>query len=542
MNSNHETPHSADPMPGLLKPVSSTLRTLQDGGARILALPASVQFIIWFLLVLLIKHASLLEPPVWDSAMGVFPPAIYLCENGFDIRGLLQEPNWVLGGPNVHSLSLFTWIAAVVLAVMPTPESAFLVLHLLIFAAFAGTLLLFTWVLKSHGLEPLTVLVAAVLLLCMPIVLVQVGALYTESLVMGAGVAAWAAWRASRPGLAVLACVVAFSLKMTGVAIAAVIFGMLVLSVWPPRKGRLILLALLPLALFVQFSLPGWLGAAPQPHPEWGDGEELTRKFLARLDNIPDVKFLLEFAIASALLYPLVRMVRERNLTFLTRDDADSRARLVCVAMPLVFFAGVFVMLHGQTLFLARYMLPVFPFAIGSILLFAAAAGTERLAALVIAGLAVHAGLNFHGQLYHPQYASFSVVERSHAYRTFLKLQVKAIETLEEKPTDTPAYIGKEIAYMISHPMMGYVEQEIPNTHSIITPPHDPGELDAFPDHFLLLWSNSAHGGSAIMRIVRQALASPAHEVVKRPLDHEGFEARLYEVRKRPPPGDADPH
>ena len=37
--------------------------------------------------------------------MGVFSPAIFLYENNFDILSLIQEPDWWLGGANVHAFS-----------------------------------------------------------------------------------------------------------------------------------------------------------------------------------------------------------------------------------------------------------------------------------------------------------------------------------------------------------------------------------------------------------------------------------------------------
>ena len=88
--------------------------SLRNAFVWFLGRPSPVQVLFWFVVILLVKHANLFEPPVWDSAMGVFPPAIYLFENNFDVRGLLQQANWVEGGPKVHSLSLLTWLIAVV--------------------------------------------------------------------------------------------------------------------------------------------------------------------------------------------------------------------------------------------------------------------------------------------------------------------------------------------------------------------------------------------------------------------------------------------
>ena len=71
-------------------------------------LSVSAQFLAWFLFILAIKFDTLLAPPVWDTAMGVFPPAIFLFENSFNLLELINQPGWWEGGPNVHSVSLWT--------------------------------------------------------------------------------------------------------------------------------------------------------------------------------------------------------------------------------------------------------------------------------------------------------------------------------------------------------------------------------------------------------------------------------------------------
>jgi hypothetical protein len=172
--------------------------------ARVLALPRGAQLGIWLAVIFALKAGSLFEPPVWDSAMGVFPPAIYLYETGFDIRDLLQQGNWWQGGPNVHSLSLFTWFLALVITLTQSATATFAIVHVTTFVLVAWSLVLFTRVLSDYGLTPRVVLASAVFLLLMPLVLVQVGYLYTESWVMALGIAAWARWHEGRIGSAVL--------------------------------------------------------------------------------------------------------------------------------------------------------------------------------------------------------------------------------------------------------------------------------------------------------------------------------------------------
>ena len=102
---------------------------------------ASAQFLAALVLILGVKWYTLLQPPVWDTAMGLFPAALTLSANGFDLLELLAMPGYLEGGPNTHSASLVTLITALVLRVTggggPT---SFEVLHLLHFSAAAYAL------------------------------------------------------------------------------------------------------------------------------------------------------------------------------------------------------------------------------------------------------------------------------------------------------------------------------------------------------------------------------------------------------------------
>jgi hypothetical protein len=511
--------------------------TLRTAATWFSGRPAYVQVLFWFVMILLLKHGNLFEPPVWDSAMGIFPAAIYLYDTGYDIRGLLQQTSWLEGGPNVHSLSLLTWTVAVVMTVTDSPQVTFLIIHLLTFAAFAWALQGFTVVLRSYGLAPRTVLAAAAFLLLIPMVLVQVGSLYTETLVLCTSVGAWVCWRKGKLGTAVLWCVIGIFVKLTAVPIAALVGAALLFSGRPYNVRKILLILTLPLALWVSLSLPGWLGATPQAVHDWGQPEQLMRKFQIRMQVVPDVRWLIRLALLSGIAYFVARVWKDQNLRVITGTDPDSRSRLICLAMPFVFMAGVLAMIHAGALFLSRYLLPVLPFAIGSVLLFTSQLRGTRVrgqlvAFVVLIGACLYSAANYNGRFYGAEKNSFSVVERSHAYRDFHALQVEAIGALAEKPDEVPAFVSREIDYMISHRMMGYVEERIPNTFPIYVEPHQGRELGEFPDEFILLRSNRWHGGAKIRSLLRQATASEEHEVTEGLIERNGFKARLYRVKR----------
>lgn len=508
-----------------------TARTL-GAASRFLASAPPVQVGFWFLVVLVVKRASLFEPPVWDSVMGVFPPAVFLYETGFDIVGLLQQPNWWEGGPNVHSLSLLTWVIAAVMKLTGSPVATFAILHLLTFLAIAWSLQLFTRVLSSYGLAAGTVLAAASFLLFMPVVFVQVGYIYTESLVMAASVAAWAYWREERFGLAVAACVIAIFLKLTAIAIAASVFAVALLSARRLGVRRTATFALIPLALFVYRALPGWLGASQRTAANWGAPEALLQQFVLRMHAVPDLQWLLVAGLICPLIYVALCIWRDRGFDFLTRADTESRSKLICLAMPGIFVAGVVAMAYDHRIPLTRYLLPAIPFAIGSILLLAASIRAERVAQALLIGATVFSMFNHDGRFYSPNYNSFSVVERSSAYRDFLAVQMQAIRALESKPDAIPAFVGKEVDYMTSDRMMGYVDEPIANTYPIYIPPYQQRSLEQFPDEFLLLRTNVGHGGMEIGRLVEAAKQSPDYTVKAQMFKQSGFRAVLYGVRR----------
>ena len=106
-----------------------------------------------FVLVLAILHPVLDQPPVWDTTMGLFPSAIVLAENGFDLADLLARPSWTEGGPNIHPFSLPTWLTAAALRVFSNDVWLLGFLHLVHFAI-AALVLLGTLRLAAHVLAP----------------------------------------------------------------------------------------------------------------------------------------------------------------------------------------------------------------------------------------------------------------------------------------------------------------------------------------------------------------------------------------------------
>ena len=69
---------------------------------RLLGKSFGAQFLVALLFILVLKWDAVARPPVWDTAMGLFPAAITLADNGFDVIELLGMPDFFEGGPNTH--------------------------------------------------------------------------------------------------------------------------------------------------------------------------------------------------------------------------------------------------------------------------------------------------------------------------------------------------------------------------------------------------------------------------------------------------------
>ncbi len=504
---------------------------LADFAEKFLCSPGWVQTVVWLALITLLKFPDLLEPPVWDSAMGVFPPAIYLYETNFDIISLLRESDWWQGGPNVHSLSLLTWIIALLMVVTQSPMGTFFAVHALTFAAVASAIFLYTRILFSHRINASAVLAAGFVVLLMPVVLVQVGYMYTEVLVLVCGVAAWDRWRHEKPLSALLYCTIGIFFKLTGVAIVLCILIAIVACPkrWDMRRG--LVFALIPAVVYIKLSLPAWLGAESIPQGEW-----VVSSFFgnagSRLIAVPDLALVLYLGVGGSALFGIRILFQKRLLEFLTNPSIENSSIIVCMSMPVVFIAGVAFQLHNEMLFLTRYMVPLIPFAIGSALFYAQLINKPQAALgflLVIAGFSV---INTYGSFYPVDFIRFSVVERSHAYRDFHGLQKELLQEIESGYDNIPIYVTREIWYMASHPMMGYINKQIPDLRPIFRNDYRARELHEYPDEFILLLSNHHHGGQEMAKIYQAAVSTGSYQITNKVFERAGFEGVLRQLKK----------
>ena len=499
--------------------------------------PNSCGLLVAFAFVALCKWPTLHQPPVWDTAMGVFAPAVYLFRHDFDLMGLLGQAGWMDGGPNVHSLSLWTWLVAGTMALSRDAEATFIILHLLtwLMTAAAGVLL---YRLGRLLLAPPLALAACLLTFFLPVVFVQAGTIYLEIPTTLCTLAALLAWCRGRLAQAVLWCVFGFLIKSTMLAPMAALVVATLLARMPMSRRALLLVALvlLPVARIVGGRMLGHSTGDPW---DMSYGQFLVDLLRHKLMTVPDVYALLVAA-------PLLGILRWRNALFGLRPppkadaDAATAARLralLALVVTLFLLAMLALPLSGKTSpFLPRYAVMVLPLAVLLGLDFAASRLPQRavLAATVVAiCLSV---LNLEGRFYRPDFNSFAVAERSMQYRHYLRVQQLGLGALAARPAQVPAWFCRADAFLAADTMVGYVDAPLPLTHNVLALPYSRWHLADYPAHFFLLQTNPWHGGEQIKRTLEEAQADPGWQVRTTEFHSRGFRSALHELQRRHEP------
>ena len=104
---------------------------------------------------------------------------------------------------------------------------------------------------------------------------------------------------------------------------------------------------------------------------------------------------------------------------------------------------------------------------------------------------------NYNGKLYSNS-LSFSITENSHAYQGYAAAKRDVVEQLALLDNDKQIYVSREVDYMASHPMMGYLDAVNPNIIGIYKKEYANIEIASLPRDFYLVYTNPVHGGERI--------------------------------------------
>lgn len=489
--------------------INISLQMLSRQESRYFELTHVSQFILWLALILSIKFDTLFAPPVWDTAMGIFPSAIFLYETGFDLLELIKQPDWWEGGQYVNAFSLWSWFVAVVMSVFDSPTITFATLHIITFMVNALAISVFVRTIYQYGISTRLALMSGLYLLLLPLVLVQIGYMYTESLVMSLSVLSWAHWHNKRETRAVLFALIAIVIKLTGAVIALCLVPLLILRLVKEFSyKRVLLLISLPLTFYTAISAGSWLGRLPPMHGmSWGSWGVVFNQLQWRLSATPEITNFIYLGALAAICYTVYQWRLSPNIhpvRLLYQHSVENGSQIIALFYTFVFAAGIIVMSFNGYLFLHRYAVPMIPFAIIQLVLFAQVLRFQRvLSFLFILGclLSIY---NHSGALYKPV-SAFSVVEASHAYKSYNLAQKTIIAEVEKLGDDVPIYVSREIDYMMSHPMMGYLTEIKPNIIGIYKPQYARMTIDDFPDEFYAVITNPGHGGGRLRAAITKA-------------------------------------
>lgn len=440
-----------------------------------------LQAAVAFFVVLALKWPVLYDPPVWDTAMSVFPAAITLVEYGFDLPRLLKEPTFFHAGPNVHSTSLITLVTAGVIGLTRNTAVFLPTLHLLHFliAAFA---LVATYRYAKPVLGETISLFTVLALLTFPLFSTQAGYLYLEMPLAFTAVMAFLAWRNGKTYQSALWAVLSCWIKLTGIFVGFALAGAAIMGPGriTDRLRQATIVGLPPLVLtFLQiWAVSGALSLDPGAATPHG----LKCFFVAGMNylrGIPDLAlFFVVFLIGCTFAYGRIWRGLSQGVT----EDPDSM-RNQFIALNLLAVLSVFVLLyvvapltHGYCYGLPRYYVPLLPFLVTNLSAFLTLLTTRKIAAVMIFLAIGFFVINRNGILYPKdvdQFGrfgnNFSLTERSGAYRKLALLQRETMNLLQQIPHDVPIYFGIYEDYLNRYPAMGYVKGTMPNALNVMT-------------------------------------------------------------------------
>lgn len=482
-----------------------------------------------FVFLLIFKWPQWDQPPVWDGSKSVFPAAITLAHTDFDLPHLLRQPSYFDGGPNIHGLSLITWItAAAYWTLGDRPDVILPFLHLLHLMLAAGAVALL-WRIAADALDPGLALGTAATIAVFPLFLVQAGYLYLEMPILAFSAAAALSWLRGRTGWAAVWATASALVKSSGTVIAGALVLCTLASAgdWRHKLRRCALLIFGPLAVAAtQWAL----------HPSTALGVGSLRATLGFLLSVPDLALILVLFPVAFLVTALTTRPWSTRQIDPEQPSCPRRVQLLCQATFLSFVAFylALVPLGASVRVLPRYYLQLFPFAlIGLVTL--VASHSRRAAGGLLFMAALFFLANREGHFYpDPATTNFAITERSMAYVELAQLQDLGLRTVVEAAGETPVFYGLSESYRLSFPEMGHGQTRPANGHCIyFESPYLLARLEDFPPAFFVLYDYPWLGGAEARQVVHQAQSDPRYDVEVATLRVGRFESYLARVERR---------
>ncbi len=469
-----------------------------------------------FLALLVVKFDTLSEPPAWDAAMAVHPAALTLAESGFDYPALLASPGYADGGPNSHSISLYTAFAAFIYWLF-APATALVILHLSTFALGALTavgLVRFA----RHFLNPGQAVWAAAAAMSMPLVLTQFGMVYLEAPVLAATTWALVAaierrWIATA-GFSLLATAVKPSGAITAAALT--LFALYVQD--EKRRAFAILLPSGTVLLLATLANPTFAEAS------FGRAAFIVQQSWRYLISVPDLLAVLTVAVLAAW-----RLLGAGAGTHQGRRELGTL--WLMFAVPFLVFYGLLASSAFTTL--PRYYIQIAPLAVIMILVALLDDFGNRAFRTAAIGLLLFFSLNFNGWAYPRQDTNnFALIERSDAYEELLGLELEATKAICRLANEAPVWYPLPEGYRLRYATMGYAV--CPDPGRVFNEESDIA-LGDLPSDLFVAYEHPWLGGATLARLVAEAEASSDWYVtVVETIEVGRFRQEIYRLTRSP--------
>ncbi|MBX7167804.1 MAG: hypothetical protein K1X74_15840 [Pirellulales bacterium] len=454
-------------------------------------------FVVCWLAITLWRWEIVASPPYWDSAMGLFLEAHFLSESGFDYQRLwYEEPRFLEGGPGVYLHSIVPTLLALVMRLTSSPHSVMFVGHLATFALAAATATTTVALLRPR-IGWIGALLTVVALVTTPVFAVQVDMIGMDLPLALTGLLMAGCLISERYLGAVAVGCLAFFIKQSGgvllVASAVYLAALCCLAACArdraAQRHTLTALGTLLLVLAGCLTLVLWSSQLPQSSPERlpVDTREGMRSLTQLLYWCPTWIAVVAVAGVSTLMamrgalseptsesspeHPHEGPAAGNRWNALV--DALWRQRS-CWVFGLFTWIVAGGMLAGLTLSytIPRYITMAIPLVLVMLAMLWGHRAALRPVALAgaVALIAVNL-VQLHGYLLPPvERASThgvfdrrtgAVLERSREYLADHRENIRLAAILEQQASGRPIVTGNPFAYLLSLPMLGYVNQPL---------------------------------------------------------------------------------
>jgi len=502
----------------------------------------AAQITIAFFIVFILKWQVLNQPPVWDTAFSVFPAAITLSENGFDLISLLKMPVYMAGGPNVHANSIITIITAVTISLFGKTNFLFPILHIIHFIIAAiGLACFYRFCIPIFGRRLSFLLTLTILVY--PAFLTQAGYIYLEMPIFMFSILCLSAWEKGNFFRTIIFAVLATLCKDSGIIVAVTVAMAALLEPisYKQRVIRSLSIFALPAILVATSFFIIHLRAVENDYGSLFNRIYYLAIFYRPYDvkrylfNTPDllICIILFAAIIPFKFRTFWHGLTDANILSSRNPGSVAQRHVGLSVLFLICFFGFYYIalpvLGNSKMVLIRYYTPAIPFLFLTICWFCIAElrVNKRILSVLLTLILMFFCFNRYGLFYPDEVEKFgndfSIAERSAGYADLLFVQQESIRFIEKIAQNHTVFYGLPIHYLTKYPLMGYSSAPLVKGYCIVLDDrYRDAELKNLPSCFYMLRISPFLGYWDMQKILNKAFSNPDYSVVRIKLFSKG--------------------